>query len=420
MPRPAKRCHHCGAPLTVEGGEPQITCQYCGTTNELERPAAARTQPGPAKPGRGQIVLALAVAAAVAGVGAASALLRRSPVGSSSLGQSVAQALSSTQQFPLNCGMNQELLIADRKFEGSGTLITADINCKVRIKNSTLKADVILRASNLATIELENSTLIGKEAAVLLGMNSKLFARGKSTLRGEESAVQAGVNAELTLDDSTVEANEAAVRTEVNFKLHGNKSSIRGRECAVRAGSNFELTGRDLMVVGGRTAIEAEVNFKADLRGGSIEGSEHAIRTKGPNAHLKLTRAAKIKAKETALGTGSNLHLELDASSIEAAEVAIETDVNAEISLLNKARIHGGKLGVKAGLNLELDLRGSSIESQGIAVCAPFNIEISARDSTVSGSTDAFRFQRRPNELELVNTNVVGKQTFNGRGCSGQ
>ena len=73
---------------------------------------------------------------------------------------------------------------------------------------------------------------------------------------------------------------------------------------------------------------------------------------------------------------------------------------------------------MKVGINLELDMRQATVESAEVAVCAPFNIEIQTRDSTIRGGVDAFRFERKPNELELLSTNVTGKQRFDARGCN--
>ena len=168
---------------------------------------------------------------------------------------------------------------------------------------------------------------------------------------------------------------------------------------------------------GTRAAIEGNVNLKLDLRGGLVEGDEAGIRMKGPNAEIKLTKAAVIKGREAALKTESNLELDMEDATIEGAEIAIDTGVNPKLSLGPKSKVTGKRIALKVGINLELDMRQATVESDQVAICAPFNVEIQARDSTVRGGVDAFRFQRKPNALELVTTTVTGKQRFDARGC---
>jgi hypothetical protein len=356
----------------------------------------------------------------IAVIGTGAALFAGAATGTTALGlaQGVKTGLSGSVEFPVTCGMNQEITIVGRKFEGEGTLITGDINCKIKIKDSTLKADVVVLAKNLVEISVENSRLEGKEAAVKLGMNSKLFASRNTSLKGEESGVAGGINSEVTLTDSSVDGGETGLKADVNFKLQATNSRISGKEYGIRGSSNFDLEGKQLTVLGNRAAIEGEVNLKARLRGGLIEGGQIGIHTKGPNTKLELSRGARIKAREVALKTGSNLEIDMEDAEIDGGEQGIETDVNPKLNLGPKARIHGTQLAIKAGVNLELQMRSATLDSESVALCAPFNIEVQARDSTIRGGSDAFRFQRRPNQLELIQTNVSGLQLFTARGCS--
>ncbi len=411
----ARHCPNCGGPLVLDPSVTDVTCQYCGNVAHFAQPSAAAAR----APTRGQgaaLIGVLGGVIALTSIGGATAFfMTASPSG---VRQSVEQAMGATRDFPISCGMNDEVVIADRTFEGTGTLITGDVNCKVRIKNSKLKADTIVLAKNLVEIHVENSTLEGKEAAVQLGMNSKLFVTKQSTLRGGEAGVRGGINSELTLTDSSVEGGEHGVRSEVNFKLHATSAKISGKEYGILAANNFELEGKELTLSGERAALAAEVNLKADLRGGLLQGGEAGIQMKGPNLRLKLSRGAKVQARESAIRTGSNFELEMEDALIDGGEIGIETEVNPKLNLGPKARVHGKSIALKAGVNLELRLRGASLESESVAVCAPFNVELTARDSTIRGGSDAFRLQRRPNELTLTSTTVTGKQLFNVRSCS--
>lgn len=428
----AKNCPKCGAPLALQRGVSDLQCQYCGTVVHVEwdKKPPANPQPqqmatiyvAPSMPAFVPVLIALGVLLPIGGSlfaflmsGVTSVATNAAANAFNAAGVQAPGVL--TKSLPATCGMNQEINIVGQKFEGPGPLITADINCKVRIKDSTLKSDVVVLAKNLVEVTVENSTLEGKEAAVKLSMNSKLFGKKKSVFKGEEAAVVAGVNSEITLDDSSIQGGEAGVQGDSNLKLSGTKSTISGKDYGVRAGVNLGIDGKELTVRGSRAAIEGNVNLKLELRGGLVEGDEAGVRMKGPNAEIKLTKAAAIKGREAALKTESNLELDMEDATIEGAEIGIDTGVNPKLHLGPKAKVKGKRIAMKVGINLELDMRGASIESDQVGVCAPFNVEIQARDSTIKG-VDAFRFERKPNELELVGTNVTGKQRFDAKGCS--
>lgn len=417
----SKTCPNCGAPMVLTPGVSDLPCQYCGNVIHVEwgkkAPPAAPPLTVYVKPpsfGGLPLIIVLATLIPVA----VPLYLAFAPKLTNLANEVAATAGVVTQTFPLTCGLNQEVSVIGRTFEGTGTLITGDINCKIRIKDSKLKGDVVVQGKNLVEITLENSTIEGAEAAVKLGMNSKVYARKNSLVKGGEVAVAGGINSELHLEDSAVEGKEAGVRADVNFKLNGTRSRIIGAEYGVVGSSNLAIEGRELSISGGKSAVEAEVGLKAALRGGIFEGGEAAIRSKGPNTHLKLSQKARLTAKENALDTQNNLELDMEDALIDGGEMGIETGVNPKLRLGHNARIVGKNVAVKAGVNFELTMRGASIESDRVAVCAPFNVEIEARESVIRGGSDAFRFQRRPQELTLDRMTVSGAQLFNAQGCA--
>jgi len=418
----SKKCPNCGAPINLNPGVSDVPCQYCGNLIHVEWGKKPPAEKPPLTvyvkpPSFGFLPFVIAIGALVP---VAVPLLAVFGPKVKNMATEVAaeSGLTPSLKFPVDCGVNQELSIIGQTFEGPGPLITGDINCKLKIKDSKLKSDVVVAAKNLVELTVENSTLEGKEAAVRLGMNSKVFARKQSILRGEESGILGGVNTEVTLDDSTVEGGETGIRVDVNGKLNANKAKVQGKEYGIRSSSNLSLEGRDLTLSGERAALESEVNLRLDLRGGALEGGEAGVRTKGPNARLKLSRQARIAAREIAVDAESNLELEMEDAVIDGAEVGIETGGNPKLDLGPKARIHGGRIALKTGVNLELDMRSASIESEHVALCSPFNVEIRTRESIIRAGVDAFRFQRRPQQLDISSSTVTGAQLFTAHGCS--
>lgn len=418
----SKKCPNCGAPITMNPGVSDVPCQYCGNVIHIEwgkkAPAAKQPLTVYVKPPTFSMLPLWIALGTLLPVALPLILVFGPKLKNVATEVAAESGFPPTTRFPAECGMNQELSIIGQTFEGTGTLITGDINCKIKIKDSKLKGDLVVLAKNLVEISIENSTLEGKEAAVRLGMNSKLFAKKQTTLRGEEAGVIGGINSELTLDESSIEGQETGVRADVNCKLNANESRVVGKEYGIRASSNLSVEGRELTVTGSRAALESEVNLKLDLRGGALTGDEAGVRTKGPNANLKLSRSARIAARETALKTESNLELEMEDALIDGTEIGVDAGVNPKLTLGPKARIHGGQIAVKAGVNLELTMRSANIDSKGIALCAPFNIEIEARESIIRADSDAFRFQRRPRQLDIATSTITGVQSFNAQGCT--
>src|SRR5262249_18367833 len=76
--------------------------------------------------------------------------------------------------FPAECGVNDELEIVGKTFNGTGTLISGETNCKITIRDSRLTGDVVVKTTGNATITIQNSTLEGRDAALELGTNDKV------------------------------------------------------------------------------------------------------------------------------------------------------------------------------------------------------------------------------------------------------
>ncbi|MBN1610203.1 MAG: hypothetical protein JW940_26485 [Polyangiaceae bacterium] len=410
-------CPTCGAPLPVAPGATDVRCQYCGNVIHVEwrRPPAQQVMPQTVYvPQRSYTwVIWVIVLASVVPV-LIPLLVFLVPL----VFRTATEAGVVQTNFPLTCGLNDELNLVGRTYEGTGTLITGEVNCKLRIKDCKLKGDVVILAKNLVDITLENSELTGKAAAVRIEMNSKLSATGKTSMRGEEAAILAGMNAQVSLEDSSVEGGEEGIHAQHNCKLTAARSRIIGGEKGLVAASNLSVDARELTVQGRDAAIETESNPTMKLRGGTLEGQRFALLVTSSSAKLHLSHGARIAAKETAIRAGAVLRLEGDDFVVDGGEVGVDVDSNAKITLGPKARIHGRLFGVRTSSNLELDLRSASIESESIALCASSNAEVRARDSSIQGGVSAWRFSRRPDPLELAGTRISGAQLFNARGCS--
>jgi len=418
-------CPNCGAPLPVQKAATQITCQFCGNVIRVEwtRQVPAMAQPltlyVPPTVASAQLLLrvlvpvGLAMAFSVYHFAFNFNLTIQSPIQ-----QIVQKAGLGTVTFPATCGLNQELEIIGQTYEGDGTLITGDVNCKVHIKDSKLKGTVVVLAKNLVEVTVENSTLTGTEAAIKTEMNSKIDAKRNSVILGKVAAIDAGLNTGVTLTDSRVEGQELGIKTALNFELTAKGASIVGKQYAVRSEGNMKASLTGTNARGERSALFTGYNLELEMHGGKLEGNEAALTTTDANANIRLSDGAEFVAKETALKTGSNLELSMEDATLRAEETAIDAGVNPKLHLSAKARITGKRFALKLGHNLELEMRNATIDSDQVALCTAMNAQITARDSTIRGGIEAFRMQRKPEQLELVSTQVTGRQNFSGKGCS--
>lgn len=424
----SRTCPTCGAPLPLKRGVSDVTCTYCNNSIHIEwakRPppdADPRTVYVPPQTNAAPLLVGVLLTGVV-GIGIAAATINAATSTSSPvvLGvdklQNVVGGGSEVSDFPVSCGLNQQLTIVDRTFEGPGPLITGNVNCKILIKNSTLKSDVIVLAKNLTGVTIENSTLEASRVAVEMEMNASVVAKAKSRLVGKEAALDSGPNGKLRLEDSTIEGGEVGVMAGLNFELDARNSKLTGSEAAIKGSSNLSVRARDSSLSGKRNGIAAETNLVVELRGGAVDAREAAIATTGYNAKLTLTHGAKLSAKETAIRGGGNLELTMDDARIEAGEVGVAAKNNAHLDLRNGSRISGKRAAATLEHNARVSLRDSTLHSSaGTALCGSHNAEIEARKSKLEGKT-ALAFARKPRKLELVETTPTGKQNFGSNTC---
>ncbi len=420
----SQKCPTCGAPLPVSRGAHDVTCTYCGNSIHIEWAKKAPATGDPrtlyvAPQGSAGLVIALVMS--VMGVMVAAGVIFAVNAGSQRI-ENVVNAVpqlggnSRVESFPVTCGLNQSLEIVDQTHEGKGPLIVGAINCKITIRNSKLKSNVIVEAKNLTEVTLIGSTLEATETAVDMEMNAKLVAKDKSSIKGKEAAIETGSNCSVDLHNSTVEGDEVGIRGGLNFKLKAEGSTVKGREAAVTGGTNLEVQIRDSTISANRIGLEGDGNLTLDMRGGLVQANEAAVRCSKYNGKLKLTHGAKLAAKEVALDGGTNLELTMDGSTIEGGEIGLVGGTNAKLELRGKSEISGREFAAKLSGNADVQLRNSTLKSAGTALCGAYNAEVEARGATIHGG-DALAFARKPRKLQLDDSAVNGKQDFSSKKC---
>ncbi|MCC6215700.1 MAG: hypothetical protein IT376_12620 [Polyangiaceae bacterium] len=419
-----KLCPNCGAPLPLERGAADVPCQYCGQTIHVEWTKQAPPPTGvprttlyvnPASGRAHMFVIAAATFVPVLGGGvfAGLAAFRARARDVVALGLQAGGVGEVT--LPFTCAPNQSVEIVGKTFEGKGTVLQAGALCKITIRDSKLKGDVVVAGETSVELTIVNSTLEGATTAVKLDSNARVIVKGQSVVKGGEQAIEVGANAKLEVEDSRLEGVSAGVHAGPNLAVQARGGTITARDHALRASMNAKVNGRQLVLRGGRTAIEAEHNLGVEVSGSTFEGGEAAIRAK-LNPKLKLSGGTKATAKENAIDAGSNLEIDAEDTTLDGGDVGARAESNAKLRLGTKSRLHGRKVALQAGLNLELTIRDATVESEGAAVCASYNAEITGKAGTIRGR-EALRFTRAPRSLELDGTTVVGARNLRASGC---
>jgi hypothetical protein len=415
------KCPSCSAPIQVPPNVSDIQCYYCRAPVHIERtkpPAHAPQFVIPntvyIDPNVGKNVGAalaasvlppLVLTLVIGGVSAFAAL--RGSSGSSGFGASGPRKVTS---FPATCASNEELLVTGQTFAGKGTLIEAGLNCKLTIKDSTLKGDVVVEAKGNAQLTITNSKLEGQEEALLLANNAKVKIADKSEIVGAGTGIEGKMNIDLTVDDSKIRGGTSAIHSGNGLTLRATGAEIAAKRHALDLDLNADLNLRQTTVKAEEEAILATYNLKLDMDGSTVEGSTGL--KSGVNPKLKVTKKSRLAGSDAAIDVESNLELTVDDSLVESKDVAVRAATNTKVNVVKQGKIKGGNAGISAGINTEIRMNEGTIESGGNAIEAKFNTEIDARRSTISGGKNAFAFERKPSALRLTETKVTGAQNF--------
>jgi DNA-directed RNA polymerase subunit RPC12/RpoP len=409
----ALKCPTCSAPLQVAPEQSDIRCQYCGNAIHIERQKAPT--PGTVHVPANTVYLDPNAGKMVGRIILFSVLLPVAipiVIALVSVGRSVTK--SHVVSFPVVCGTNEEITISGKTFEGKGTLITGD-NCKLTIKDSTLKGDVVVKASGgISDLKIINSKLEGATAAIELDGNTKVKISGKSEIKSPEVAINGKSNLNLTIEDSKVEGGEVAIKGTSSVDLVATKAQLLGKDAAIVLEGNGEITLKESTLKASEgAAITCGSNAKVTAEGSTVTG-ETAIKGES-SLEMKLSKKSALKATGTAIETSSNCELEIEDSTVDSDDTAIHTTSNCKVKITKGGRVTGKSIGFDGTSNNDFVLQSGTLESGGTAIVGTSNIDIDAKKSTIKGGQNAFLLDSRPSKLAVVETQVLGAQVFDAR-----
>jgi len=351
-------CPSCGGDLnTVSGGEvPEyMTCPRCGagvntSGTIMTPPSIGASMPiNPAARRRSPALLAMLVGMVVL-IGAASAVFfmvsrppESAPDGPIAI---TASKPDSGPAFPITVRPFETLILEGRKAESAEPLITCESGCTIVIKNCRLKAPSIVRMGNNGSVRIEDSRLEATGTAITAELNGKLTLHN-STLIAEQAVWDTGYNVEIRMEDkSLMQSGQVAVRTKGNTEITMDDSVISGERGALEISNNAKVyLARGSVIKSAGTALRLELNPEIRLDNSRIEGKDAAVEAKH-NAKISLMSGSVVTAEGVAVRTQFNPVIEVDGSRIESDGIAMDLLNNAQVRLRN-AQIKGGKYSVK-------------------------------------------------------------------------
>ncbi|MBX3233892.1 MAG: hypothetical protein KIT84_31580 [Labilithrix sp.] len=401
----AAKCPTCGANLPVVPGALQVTCRYCQNviTVQVQKAPPNVTpfgMPG-GMPSRTLYVDPAAMAAAqragkislgvflvifalpfIIGIGAA--------VGPCAM----RSCKGAIRPFPISCGVNEEVQVSGT-WEGKGPIVaSAGVNCKIRIKDSKLKAPVFIdsSATNLE-VTFENVQIETTETMFRGPTNVKLRAKG-STFVAQGDVFDLDSSADFTLEDTTVESKTGyAIKTKPNYKLRATASKIRGKKGAVDTSSSFKLElqkGCELTSADG-PAVRATSGMQARIDGGKIDGAGGAFVTQS-SFELNGTGVTIASAKDRAIATTSSFKLELTDSTVTSGgDAAIVCDSSSDITLANTTVQGTAGIEGSSGVKLKATKKSRVVATTGIGFAGTSGLEVNLSEASIEGGTKAIK-----------------------------
>jgi len=291
-------CEKCGAPLDAKGTERVVKCRYCGSRTQLQKlktiapqtptgwkPPPVWTPPAhapmPTAPlsyhaPKRFIAILFVAPAIIFFVGTAIALAFGN--GGSLLGSEVDRW---DRQSTLRCGFQERMLIegVEAHVDG-GPVVRADIECHLTIRNSRLYGPMIVAGRDNIHVTVENSTLEATERAIRVRHNVVVEVSGESRIHGGIAAIEAKSNPEVTVvGPATISSDGEAVLAAVNLNLTMRGGVIEGGTNGVRCRQSPELSISNARIFGGEHAMIFRGGASGELIdtevGGPIEWGRH-------------------------------------------------------------------------------------------------------------------------------------------------
>ena len=232
------------------------------------------------------------------------------------------------KNFPLTCGLNENIEIDGKTSDLTQTLVVASHNCKLKLKNCRLKGPKIIVAEHNAEIEIEGSTM---EAA--------------------GTVIDAGYNAKVRINNSTLQSGSTAIEANSNPKISlSGHSSVKGKDRGMNLGANAELTIEGSSVEGGSQGVAADSNAKVRLSDGAVlKGAMHGLIAQH-NPEVSVATNSRIESQGTAVEGGVNSSLTVRNAALQG-KTAWDLGTNARVHL-GAAKISGTR---KQGTNGTVD-----------------------------------------------------------------
>jgi hypothetical protein len=423
-----QRCPSCNAPLQVDPNQAVVTCRYCNNSISIQRARAPQARVSPfGAPGHVPSTVLYIPSGAVGATVASSLIPVLIPVVIMlvvGVGAGVSAFGRRFVSLPTQCRPNETLVLSGKTYDGDKPVVEASVNCKLTIKDSTLKStDVIVKGGINLELKIINSKLTSKGAVLdLATTNSKVWISDKSELHGGEVGIRGQGNAEIEVRGSTVTGEQAAIDLGSNAKVSLIDATLKGKEHGLKTGVNGKVTAKSSTITSDEVGLQfAGSSGSLDARGLTVTAGDAALLL-DTNADVKLAdKSALTSQRGDAVATkGVNFKFLLEDSKLVAKDTAMRLGGNAEVRLRKGASAQGEKEGLRGDYNLKLSVEGATLTSSGPAVTGTSNAEVRVLAGSTIKGTPAFSFPSKPSRFDVAEgTTTGGSQLEGGRAAGG-
>ena len=188
---------------------------------------------------------------------------------------------------------------------------------------------------------------------------------------------------------------------------------IEGVDAKVKRGPVIEMTGNCTVTlinstISGSIGIKGGGNARINIEDSTIEADDVAIDGKG-NAQIKVIGKSKIQSKGTGIEGGANAKIEIDGATVSGDEIGIDSGANGKITVRGGGKIEGDETALLLGSNGDVDIRkGHVVSAKGTAIQGGINNEVKCSSGSIKGKT-ALVVQTNA-DLRISKCKIKGKQ----------
>lgn len=322
-----------------------------------------------------------------------------------------------TSETSIRLGSNAKIKIEGGSVQSKGWILDVDSNPQLEIKAAKLDAgEGIATESVNLKLNAEQTTFKAAKTAFEIGSNGDFRLKKGVEINAGEVAFRADSNLQIKGDGTKIEAGEALVVGDSSTRVTLDDATLKAKRQGFVVGSSSQLVfeGGSLDVQEGSAVEARSSSVTLSASGTKIQSAKDAF-TGTSNNKLKLTKKAQlVSVRGSAFVAEVNADVTVEDSVLKGAKHALVCDTNCKVRAAD-TEFTSGSGALRATGNAQIELEDTRVNGgTGPALSGSYNARIRLLRTTAQG-TPALSFERRPNQLELEQSNLIGGQRIGQR-----